>query len=202
MRGGKATNSIRIFVAAIAVAGLECSSLAQLAIGPFTAVQSAVLPIFDADRLEPIAIIRMENVRSDFEKRGFFKIGLLRTFVASGFDAELARREDLGAFLERFPTRMPGELGDTLNFVGFCLRVRGVGQPIIEARQVLWRRSDDFLSMKACSAADRPDHRRDFARLFLKGPNAGLLLFDRDSAGSIPKSVKPNVIENENPTCP
>ncbi len=52
-------------------------------------IKKAVIPIYLASDTQPAAVVRVERIFPDFERRGFFRIGLLPLAVAEGVTLEL-----------------------------------------------------------------------------------------------------------------
>lgn len=65
---------------------------------PYVSVNNLVVPFYAAGQSEAVAVLRVEHVFRDHERRGFFRIGLLPLLVGEGVrlefrDAGVAARE-------------------------------------------------------------------------------------------------------------
>lgn len=106
-------------------AGLRVSiSQATARPGPlWTGAKNVVIGIPLADDAEPAVIIRIKEVRKDYETRGFFRIGLLPVEVLQGVAVEINRPESVSKGLAKCFGCFSARRGDRLVFRDFQLIV-------------------------------------------------------------------------------
>jgi hypothetical protein len=63
----------------------------------FVAGKRATIPIFVREQPRPVLIIRIDSIFKDYQRKGFFRIGLLPQWVAEGVTLEF--RECASQFL-------------------------------------------------------------------------------------------------------
>ncbi len=56
-------------------------------------IQDAVIPVYAGDGLEPAAVVRADSVHTEFERKGFFRIGVLPVAVMEGVTIEVRQPE-------------------------------------------------------------------------------------------------------------
>src|SRR5688500_8224936 len=69
----------------------------------FSSARNATIPLFRQGESKPYATVRFEVLKTDRQKRGFFKIGILPLVVIQGVDLEVAQAADLGVAFRELP---------------------------------------------------------------------------------------------------
>lgn len=92
-----------------ALLSLACGQAAPVgAILPPTDARRFVMPIYTDGQGAPVAVLRIEQLTTEYEKRGLFRVGLLPKAVLTGVSVELDSVERLSvalANLQRFIER-------------------------------------------------------------------------------------------------
>lgn len=87
---------------AVSVLALSFEVFGQL---PSSSFNKAVVPIYLDDQV--VMVMSVERTRTDYQRKGFFKIGLLPILVAEGVTFEVQEPAKLTAALGRVPA-VPG----------------------------------------------------------------------------------------------
>jgi hypothetical protein len=90
-------------------------------------IQRAVLPIFSEPDLVLLGVLRVDAIYTDYQRRGFFRIGALPILVAEGVTFEFCQ---------------PGKAVEGLANLHHSLG-RGGGRTVMELRKVSFRFSDE-----------------------------------------------------------
>lgn len=148
-----------------------------------------VLPVYRGDQKEPFAIYRARSIRSDFQKRGFFKIGLLRTVIAVGLEVELAQPDSFSEAMDLLPAVLPELKKKSFSIQDFSVRMRGEERPLLKAREATpsKTRGNIFLSGVRIRGAT---NEITSAELRLNGPHTGEITSD---SGTLFQPFKPTL---------
>jgi hypothetical protein len=166
---------------------LACSLLLGLASAfSFEKVEERVLqakgltfPLYSPASPQPTAIVRVGGFRTEFLRKGFFRIGALPVRVAEDVSVEiidLAQATNL--FVNMEALLRPGRADSAWSIRRFSIRRQGSGTPILSAGAARslsggkWELSGDVRIM---AVSEEPAPRR--ALLKVAGPDAGQLEF-------------------------
>lgn len=95
------THSVLAVLAFLLTLNLRHSTaFAQIGLLPSgTEIKKVTAPVYLGDELQPVAIIRADHVFGDYQRRGFFRIGVLPMLVLDGLSLELCDTTRLSTVL-------------------------------------------------------------------------------------------------------
>jgi hypothetical protein len=128
---------IAVFLAFLALATLN---RAGEVLPPGGGAKGVVVPLYVAGQAEPAAVLRIEKVYTDFQRRGFFRIGLLPMLVAEGVEVELRSQEHILAALKQVGDYLQRRgRATTLELRRVVIELPGRSAPRLEAGRVRFR---------------------------------------------------------------
>ena len=140
-----------------------------------------VLAIYPEIGLQPLAILRADQLYEDYQRRGFFRIGALPMLVAEGLSVELCDTNQLSAALTQASTRfgVKAKKFKAVEGRGFSLSFSGQLKGVVHARTARlessteWRLQEGTVEQPGSAAIA---FRR--ATLAVAGPKAGELTYE------------------------
>lgn len=143
----------------------------------FKSVSEVSVPVFRDGEALPYAVFRAKSIRSDYQRRGFFKIGLLHIVVADDFEIELARPENFLSAMEMLPAILPEIPKKAFTIHNFSVRIRGKNTPLLKADELGPSKDREAFTLLRVGVSG--DQRQiNSAQLHLKGPDAGEIKSD------------------------
>jgi len=139
------------------------------------------MSIYPEVGLTPLATFRAEQIHGDYQKRGFFRIGVLPMVVLEELSLELRDTNQLSAALTRanihFGSR--NKSSEVLEGRNFSLSFTGQTNGVLHARTIqLGSRAEWVLHEGTISQRDMPPIPFRRATLTIAGPKAGELTYD------------------------
>jgi hypothetical protein len=165
-------------IGAVALLGWLCLSpvAAIPQVEPGT-VQDIAIPYYAKGQSSPAAVVRIKRVFTDYQRRGFFRIGLLPTLVAEDVKVEVFEPGQVLAALQGAHKWLkPAAAGKALEWRRARFVFTGDKEPRLEAARVhlgeegIWRLSDGVVFRSGTN-----EMRQAAASLQIVGSNAGEL---------------------------
>lgn len=102
-----------------------------------TAIRGLAIPCYMGTNTPPAAVIRVKEVSHDFQRRGFFRIGVLPLLILKGVTVEVLDRTRLAALLARVKKLSAAKQGaDAIQIRDFSLVCSVPHQVVLRARSV------------------------------------------------------------------
>jgi hypothetical protein len=141
----------------------------------------ALIAIYPDVGLRPIAIIRADQIYGDYQRRGFFRIGVLPMLVLDGLSLEICDTNQLSAALIRAGTHFDckGKASSAVEGRNFSLSFSGQTNGAVHAQTVRLASGTEWLLQDGTvdqPAAASISFRR--ASLAVAGPKAGELTYE------------------------
>lgn len=73
---------------------------------PVSGLKGLMVPLYVPGKPAPVAVVRIENLRRDYQRKGFFRIGLLPMVIAEGVTIECFQPGDLKQVLGQWPAQL------------------------------------------------------------------------------------------------
>jgi hypothetical protein len=143
-------------------------------------VRRAVVPIYLRAAEGPAVVIRADHVFNDYQRRGFFRIGVLPLCVLDGVSVEVRETNQIAAALSRasesFAAR--GSMSRAVEARNFSISFPNQKSATMKARRVCFEKGDEWwfeegilrLHSGECVSLQT-------ARLVVRGPAAGDLIY-------------------------
>jgi hypothetical protein len=119
----------------------------------FVAAKGVAIPIFVRQRPQPVLVIRIDRVFKDYQRKGFFRIGILPQVVGEGVTFEILDGKYAPAALcEARALLFAMKKEAAIELRGVTFRTRGSTVPFLQARMChfdaegLWQFRDGSLS--------------------------------------------------------
>ncbi len=117
-------------------------------------VCGAVIPVFSNGGGKPSAIVRVGAIHNGFQRRAFFRIGVLPAVVAEDVEIELLEAPGMDGLLSRLRAGLPGMRStDALEMKRFSIRFSGETEPRLKAKEAHID-SDGSLRLSGCTILD------------------------------------------------
>lgn len=147
---------------------------------PYVSVNNLVVPFYAAGQSEAVAVLRVEHVFRDHERRGFFRIGLLPLLVGEGVrlefrDAGVAARE-----LDRVRQGVESSLGgDRIEMRRVRMSCGGTPARVLSATRLRTEKDGRWRLLEGVSVQIGETRRSvSNAVLQVSGPRAGRLTLE------------------------
>ena len=141
-------------------------------------VRHAKVVVLERD-LSPVAVIRTEAVRTDYQRKGFFRIGVLPMVVLEGMNVELCDPSRLLTSLTNVNARLTvrGSGRRAIECKGFSLSLPGLAEPVLRAKRVRIENGSQWRLDEGLASGPEGDA-LVFRSAILKvaGPETGLLV--------------------------
>mgnify|MGYP001012909912 CR=1 FL=1 len=166
--------SLALLMCAVCV-GLPMLGVAQPPLSPMNAREIRI-PLYRPGRSEPTALITIQRIYKDHQRRGFFRIGALPLWVADGVTVQLLTQEaeeELIATLTRALRTCSGGMHRSMEVRSFQVFLGKEAEPRLQAGRVIigddgtWHLSDP-VQLKTASQTMRWDR----ARISASGPDS------------------------------
>lgn len=145
---------------------------------PRAQFRDVIIPIYRTNHPQAIASIRVKGVAGDYQRRGFFRIGVLPVLVIKGLTLEIGNRADLQIVLNKVSAHIPQKTGTGHIVEGRDLLL-SVGSPATDVLQASCARPDSSgvwrLEDGTFTSVARPPISFHHAVLKMTGPNTGEL---------------------------
>ena len=189
---GRAGVGLRIWARLVAMALSFWISLVGGEAAQFLSAKDAVTWIYVKGRSDPVAVVRIASARRDFQRRGYFRIGLLPMAVIEDVKVEIRHAEDVGDLLVQ--TRQGLGMmahGRALEVRRIALSLAGESEPFLRAESVRfeddgrWQLRRVVLNTRnECIEAGR-------AWLQVTGPDAGQLVLETETGQHVTSLLHP-----------
>jgi hypothetical protein len=150
-------------------------------------VQDIAIPYYAKGQSTPVAVVRIKRLFTDYQRRGFFRIGLLPTLVAEGVQVEVSDSRQVVAALQGAQRWLkPAAVGKALEWRQVEFEFSELKGTRLEATRVqiaeggAWQLSGGVLLRSGTN-----ELRRASAILQVTGANAGDLLLDNGPSTSL-----------------
>ena len=172
------------FSAVLAATLLMASATSGLAqdsrFDPRIRVDGAVMTLYSDHDLQPIVILRAKAIFADYQRKGFFRIGVLPLLVFEGFNVEVCDAQRFsGALTNTISSFMvKGESAKAVEARNFSLTLRGQSGQGVTARLVRLVKGSEWQLQDG--TIDQPGAASCFfhcATLIVAGPEAGQLIY-------------------------
>jgi hypothetical protein len=150
---------------------------------PVKRMKGVVAPIYLRTSPTPSAILRVENIHFELQRKGFFRIGLLRLWIAEGVEIEVRDCNEVADSLSPVHATLKSFHGNSpIELRRVAFRFAGESFPRLQAGRVRlgddgrWRLSDSVSIQKVNGREEIPS-----AVLDISGPNVGALAWETPS---------------------
>ena len=157
-----------------------------------SSAKSLTFSVYNPKDLSPEMVIHADGIFTDYERRGFFRIGLMPVLVADNVRIEVQSVEGLTNILSALHSWIrPGAGAQRLNLKHLEIAVRGETQPCLRAAagQI---GSEGAIQLTSVSASDGSGHQMFMpsAALQLTGPAGGQLSWIRNGQPECLRLIK------------
>ena len=163
--------SLMGLILAIAVPGFSPVEGAGLQV-PVTRVGRGSVPVFSSRTSRRVALIHFTGMRKDFQKRGFFRIGVLPLWRFDSVEVEITDRGETGELLQVALSQVRDfDIQAQVELSSLTVRVAGETSPRLTAGRCRWMKSEHW----QLSDVIVPDHHGRMQRI-----GGADLRYDRD----------------------
>ena len=115
-------------------------------LNPEDSIKGAVMPVYQKFGTEPVAVCRAERVFSDYQRRGFFRIGVLPLLVFDGLQIEVRDPARVSSILSSVSGRFAskGQIKKAVEGRDFTLRFASESSGRLRARRVRLERGTEW----------------------------------------------------------
>lgn len=165
---------------ALASIGPRAATLPGLALngtepGPIT------LPLFAPGNGPPSAVVQIDSLRTEFQRKGFFRIGVLPVTIAEGVTVELRDPAALAQAVRALPRTLPGRPAGAFEGRRFELRFPRESTARLTAERVVFRARGTAALQAGCWTD--PEGRRWPFTIAMLEPGDGTSVWLRTDAG-------------------
>jgi hypothetical protein len=143
-------------------------------------VRGAVVPVYLQAADGPAVVIRADHVFNDYQRRGFFRIGVLPLCVLDGVSVEVRETNQVAAALSRasesFAAR--GSMSRAVEARNFSISFPNQKSATVKARRVCFEKGDEWLVAEGILRLHGGECvSLRTGRLVVRGPAAGDLIY-------------------------
>lgn len=157
------------------------SGVAQIGLPSDMNITGAASYVYVGNEIKPVALIRVDHIFNDFQRKGFFRIGVLPMLVLDGLNLELCDTARLSTVLTNVSASFIIKNGATRLVEGrnFLLSFSMQKNVDVRARVIRLQSSTEWrLQDGMIRRFDAPPIRFRHATLKVSGPNSGELTCD------------------------
>lgn len=189
---GRARVGVRIRPWLVAMALSFGISLVGGEAAQFLSAKDAVTWIYVKGRSDPVAVVRIASARRDFQRRGYFRIGLLPMAVIEDVKVEIRHAEDVGDLLVQ--TRQGLGMmahGRALEVRRIALSLAGESEPFLRAESVRFEDDGRWQLRRVVLNTRNECIEAGLAWLQVTGPDAGQLVLETETGQHVTSLLHP-----------
>ena len=140
-------------------------------------LESVVLPVYRDAETTPVAILRADRIYTEYERRGFYRIGVLPVAVMEGVRIELGRPDQAAESLRAVSRQVEEQFGDRFEIRGLKLQIAPAQAACLEAGRARAGRDGGLELLDGVRVFSGTNQfQADRALVQLTGPEAGRVI--------------------------